>query len=138
MTGDLYRVLALVAVAVLAWYAVRLYHKRRGVELDQRHARHHGWEQVTILPRHQVWKCPRCRALIETWHDVLAHRGVESPCGVLETEQAQLAELEADRAAAKTAEQAGRWSASAMVPAESHSGAVDSFTAEIEGAPDEG
>lgn len=128
----LFRVLALAACTVVAWYAVYKYHQRRGVELEQRHAKHHGWEKMTINVRQEVWKCPRCRALIPTWADVNQHQGVESPCGVLEVEQHQLAELESTRAAAKDAESAGRWNVSATVGGEEHRGAVDTF-AELEG-----
>lgn len=131
-----YRVLALAALTVVAWYAVYKYHQRRGQALEQAHAKHHGWETITISARRQMWKCPRCRALIDTWPDVIEHQGVESPCGVLETEQAQLAQLEDERAAAQDAQAAGRWSVSATVPGETHSGAVDTFAAALEDGSD--
>lgn len=127
-----FRVLALFVLAALVWYALYKYHQRRGEELERRHAKHHGWQTVTISLHQEVWKCPRCRALIETWPDVVDHQGVESPCGVLETEQEQLAELERGRVAAKDAEAAGRWSASAVAGGESHSGAVDTWAIEPE------
>lgn len=120
--------LALAVLALLAWYGLYKYHQRRGVELEQRHAQHHGWEKVTIVVRQEIWRCPRCRAPMLTWDDVLAHRfSLTSPCAELEELQRNSAELEQAGAAADAAQSAGRWSASATLGGESHSGAVDTW-----------
>jgi hypothetical protein len=122
-----FRVLALFVLAAVVWYALFLYHKRRGVELEQRHAKHHGWEKETLAVRQEVWKCPHCRVPLMTWYDVLAHQSDTSPCGRLEVTRTAEAAAEAAKEAMKAAEAAGRWSVSATTGGEEHSGAVDTF-----------
>lgn len=126
-----YRILALVVVALVAGYGLRLYHIRRGVELDQRHAKHHGWEKRTLSIRQEVWVCPRCRTPLFTWSDVNQHQSAESPCGVLEDKQADAARLEQESEAATLAQAAGRWSASAVYDNGAETGAVDTFAGEL-------
>lgn len=126
-----FRVLALLVVAAVALYGLYLYHKRRGIELEQAHAKHHGWEKHTLSVRQEVWKCPRCRVPLLTWADVTSHRfGVESACAELKELQDKSAEQDQARAAAEAAQDAGRWSASAVASSDMSrdTAGTDSFT----------
>lgn len=128
-----FRLLALAVLAALAWYALHKYHQRRGLELDQRHAKHHGWERITLTIRHVVWACPLCGALMASWADVQQHRfSTTSPCAEHQDKLASAAAEDELAAAARAAQGAGRWSASATVGGEQHSGAVDTWAVESE------
>lgn len=124
-----YRVLALFVLAAVAWYALFLYHKRRGVELDKRHAAHHGWEKFTLSVRQDVWECPHCGALFRTFAAVQTHRFATSSACAAHQETLAAEELTATlERAGKDAQTAGRWSVSATVGGEEFRGAVDSLT----------
>lgn len=128
-----FRVLALLVCAVLVWYGLHKYHQRRGLELEQRHAKHHGWERVTLTVRHDVWACPLCGALMASWQDVQVHRfNLTSPCAEHQDKLAAAAAEDEVTAAARAAQDAGRWSASAVAGGEQHSGAVDTWKVEPE------
>lgn len=132
-----YDVLALLVVALLAAYGLRLYHVRRGQALDQRHAKHHGWRKVTLTVRHEVWVCPDCGGLVPTWQDVLNHQSLTSPCGRLGDTREAEAKAELAQAAMAGAAAAGRWSASAVYDDNATTGAVDTLAVEGDGGGDD-
>ena len=137
----LFRYVALIVCALVAAYAVHKYHRSRGVELDQRHAKHHGWESFRLHVGQDVWACPLCGALMASWRDVQTHRfHTSSPCAQHQDNLAATATAAELERAGKDAESAGRWSVSATVT-ESNSGAVDTWVVdapeprgELEGA----
>lgn len=133
-----YRYAALLVVAAVIAYGLRLYHKRRGTELEQRHAKHHGWETRAISVRHEMWICPDCRTPLLSWQDVLGHQSVRSAC-IAHVDRLTAADaLEQAGQTAAAAGDAGRWNVSATVGGEVHSGAVDSFTPPaLEGGQDD-
>jgi len=123
-----YRYVALAVVALVVLYALNRYHKRRGVELEQAHAEKHGWEKLTLAVRQDVWECPNCGALFRNFGAVQTHRfALTSPCAEHQDRLAAAEQQERLEDAGAAAEQAGRWSVTATVGGEVHTGAVDSW-----------
>lgn len=131
----MYDVLALLVVAVLAWYVLKRYHDHRARALELEHMEIDGWNRSTLAVRADYWECPHCGSALFSEAALGKHQfKLSSACAAFQEQARAAAELERMETIRKDAEAAGRWNMSATVGGETFTN--DAPAGEIESSGD--
>jgi hypothetical protein len=126
--------LALVVLAFLGWYAIRLYHRRGMARIEMAGLELEGWVRLKAAAIPFFWQCPDCGMPAVTSEGVAIHEDPDRSCCTWFIQQAARARerAEASGAAAGDSEgwRADVWPSMADTEAETVSAAQ---RAELEG-----
>lgn len=81
--------LALVVLAGLAWYAIRLYHRRGMARIEMAGLELEGWVRLKAAAIPNFWQCPQCGLPAVTSEGVAAHQDPDSSSCAWFAEQAE-------------------------------------------------
>jgi hypothetical protein len=96
-----FRVLSLLLLVGLAWYALRAYHQRELARIETAELDLEGYVKLALAAITFFWQCPDCGMPLMTREGLEAHNSARSSCawhvGELDAEE-ELAEAEAEHA----------------------------------------
>jgi hypothetical protein len=99
-----YRVLALLVLAAVIWYALSAYHRRQLAHLEERGLALEGWVKLRLRAVPYAWQCPQCGGVMLTKEGRTAHEASSQSACAAFTDRVRWEERRAGHGQAPAAE----------------------------------